>query len=221
MSNIFAEVSPNPLTIEICRNEKEKKTNTLIMKNITNDYIVYKFLINTRGVLLAKPPNSFIKPNQSISIDINILNHDLPIEDYNKTKLLLMFIKCNEEIKTIEQAKKKFQELKNENNEEIEKQETLVNLNVIDKVDEKITYINYAQLKAELNEKNNEIQKNLEIQKKKLESLVIQDKKYNKKGSKALIKNYNIDNLIFAFIILMGLIIGANFAYGYNKLFKK
>lgn len=221
MSNIFAEVSPNPLTIEICRNEKEKKTNTLIMKNITNDYIVYKFLINTRGVLLAKPPTSFIKPNQSISIDINILNHDLPIEDYNKTKLLLMFIKCNEEIKTIEQAKKKFQELKNENNEEIEKQETLVNLNVIDKVDEKITYINYAQLKAELNEKNNEIQKNLEIQKKKLESLVIQDKKYNKKGSKASIKNYNIDNLIFAFIILMGLIIGANFAYGYNKLFKK
>ena len=221
MSNIFAEVSPNPLTIEICRNDIEKKTSTLIMKNITNDYIVYKFLINTRGVLLAKPPTSFIKPNQSISIDINILNHDLPIEDYNKTKLLLMFIKCNEEIKTIEQAKKKFQELKNENNEEIEKQETLVNLNVIDKVDEKITYINYAQLKAELNEKNNEIQKNLEIQKKKLESLVIQDKKYNKKGSKASIKNYNIDNLIFAFIILMGLIIGANFAYGYNKLFKK
>ena len=221
MSNIFAEVSPNPLTIEICRNDIEKKTSTLIMKNITNDYIVYKFLINTRGVLLAKPPTSFIKPNQSISIDINILNHDLPIEDYNKTKLLLMFIKCNEEIKTIEQAKKKFQELKNENNEEIEKKENLVNLNVIDKVDEKITYINYAQLKAELNEKNNEIQKNLEIQKKKLESLVIQDKKYNKKGSKASIKNYNIDNLIFAFIILMGLIIGANFAYGYNKLFKK
>ena len=221
MSNIFAEVSPNPLTIEICRNDIEKKTSTLIMKNITNDYIVYKFLINTRGVLLAKPPTSFIKPNQSISIDINILNHDLPIEDYNKTKLLLMFIKWNEEIKTIEQAKKKFQELKNENNEEIEKQEILVNLNVIDKVDEKITYINYAQLKAELNEKNNEIQKNLEIQKKKLESLVIQDKKYNKKGSKASIKNYNIDNLIFAFIILMGLIIGANFAYGYNKLFKK
>ena len=221
MSNIFAEVSPNPLTIEICRNDIEKKTSTLIMKNITNDYIVYKFLINTRGVLLAKPPTSFIKPNQSISIDINILNHDLPIEDYNKTKLLLMFIKCNEEIKTIEQAKKKFQELKNENNEENEKQETLVNLNVIDKVDEKITYINYAQLKAELNEKNNEIQKNLEIQKKKLESLVIQDKKYNKKGSKASIKNYNIDNLNFAYIILMGSIIGAHFAYGYNKLFKK
>ena len=221
MSNIFAEVSPNPLTIEICRNDIEKKTSTLIMKNITSEYIIYKFLINTKGVLLAKPPTSFIKPNQSISIDINILNHNLAIEDYNKTKLLLMFIKSNEEIKTIEQAKKKFQELKNENNEEIEKQETLVNLNVIDKVDEKITYINYAQLKAELNEKNNEILKNLEIQKKKLESLVIQDKKFNKKGSKGTINNYNIDNLIFAFIILIGLIIGANFAYGYNKLFKK
>ena len=221
MSNIFAEVSPNPLTIEISRNKTENKKTTLIMKNITNKHIIYKFLINTRGVLLAKPPTSFIRPNQSISIDINILNNNLPIEDYNKTKLLLMFIKCNEEIKTIEQAKKKFQELKNENNEEIEKQETIVNLNIIDKVDEKITYINYAQLKAELNTKNNEIQKDLEIQKKKLENLVIQDKKYNNKGSQGKIKNYNIDNLIFAFIILIGLIIGANFAYGYNKLFKK
>ena len=221
MSNIFAEISPNPLTIEISRNNIENKKTTLIMKNITNKNIIYKFLINTRGVLLAKPPTSFIRPNQSISIDINILNNNLPIEDYNKTKLLLMFIKCNEEIKTIEQAKKKFQELKNENNEEIEKQETIVNLNIIDKVDEKITYINYAQLKAELNTKNNEIQKDLEIQKKKLENLVIQDKKYNNKGSQGKIKNYNIDNLIFAFIILIGLIIGANFAYGYNKLFKK
>ena len=221
MSNIFAEVSPNPLTIEISRNKTENKKTTLIMKNITNKHIIYKFLINTRGVLLAKPPTSFIRPNQSISIDINILNNNLPIEDYNKTKLLLMFIKCNEEIKTIEQAKKKFQELKNENNEEIEKQETIVNLNIIDKVDEKITYINYAQLKAELNTKNNEIQKDLEIQKKKLENLVIQDKKYNNKGSQGKIKNYNIDNLIFSFIILIGLIIGANFAYGYNKLFKK
>ena len=221
MSNLFVEVSPNPLTIEISRNNVENIKSILTMKNITNKYILYKFLINTRGVLLAKPPTSFIKPNQSISIDINVLNNNLPIEDYNKTKLLLMFIKCNEEIKSIEQAKIKYQELKNENNEEIEKQETLINLNIIDKLDEKITYINYAQLKAELITKNNEIKNNLEIQKKKLEALVIQDKKYNKKGSQGKLQNYNIDNLIFAFIILIGLIIGANFAYGYNKLFKK
>ena len=54
----------------------------------------------------------------------------MPIEDYHKTKLLLMFIKSNKEIKNIEHAKKLFQELKNKN-DEIEKQETLINLNVI------------------------------------------------------------------------------------------
>ena len=227
MSNIFAEVSPNPLEIDLSRKDTGKKKSSLIIKNLTNKYILYKFLINTRGILLAKPPTSFIKPNQSISIEIDVLNHNLPIEDYHKTKLLLMFIKCNEEIKTIEQAKKKFQELKNEKNDETEKQETLINLNVIsdeeqlNKMEEKITYINYAQLKAELKEKNEEIRKNLEMQRKKLENLVIQEKKYNNKGSRSRTKNYNIDSLIFAFIILIGLIIGANFAYGYNKLFKK
>ena len=238
MSNIFAEVSPNPLPIEISNNNTEKKKPILILKNITKKYLLYKFLINTKSVLLAKNPTAFIKPSQSLSIEINILNNNLPLEEYNKTKLLIMFVKSDEEIRSIDQAKKMFKKIKKENSEETEIQEVLVNLNIIyeendtnleqnsdieNKEDEKITYINYAQLKTELNLKNNEVIKNLEIQRKRLETLVSQDKKYNNniKNQGKRKKYYNMDNLILVFIIFIGLIIGANFACGYNRVFKK
>lgn len=248
----LAEVSPNPLSF--CLSDKINK-KTLTLKNITDKYILYKFLINTRGILLAKPPTSFIPPSQIISIDVYLLNNSLPLEEYMKTKLLIMFIESDEEIKSMEEAKKKFQILKNENND---KQEILVNLiinseekllknenddiqefitnliiNSKEKVEnkeenevnknEKITYINYEQLRNELDEKNKEITKNIEIYRKKLENLVSQENKLNNsmsdKGKRK--KYYNIDNLLFIFIILIGLIIGANCSCGYNKLFKK
>ena len=64
--------------------------------------------------------------------------------------------------------------------------------------------------------------KNLEIQRKRLENLVSQNNKYNNVNDKGKRKKfYNFDNLILTFIILIGLIIGSNFACGYNKLFKK
>ena len=78
-------------------------------------------------------------------------------------------------------------------------------------------------MKTELNLKNNEVIKNLEIQRKRLETLVSQDKKYNNniKNQGKRKKYYNMDNLILVFIIFIGLIIGANFAYGYNRVFKR
>ena len=79
----LVEVSPNPLSIIISRDNNEKKISQIILKNITNQYILYKFLINTKGVLLARPPTSFIKPSQSVSIEVHVLNNDLPLEDYN------------------------------------------------------------------------------------------------------------------------------------------
>ena len=241
---MLAEAFPDELSLEISNNKIQNKIPSLTLKNTTDKYLVYKFLINTRGVLLAKPPTSFIKPFQSVSIVINIINSNLPVEEYIKTKLLIMFFKTEEEIKTVEQAKQKYKLLKNEINREIEKQELLINLNVInneennnkeeEKVEEKITnfnnneeeveeriiHINYEQLKLELDSKNKDIKKNLEIQRKKLENLIGEENKTNvTKGKRK--KYYNLDNLIMVFIILIGLIIGANFACGYNKLFKK
>ena len=232
MSNLFVEVSPNPLNINISQYNNDK-TSTLILKNITNKYIIFKFLINTRGVLIAKPPTSFMKPFETVIISVNVVNYNLPMEEYNRTKLLIMFIESNEEIKTIDQAKKLYNILKNE---EIEKQEALIKLNIIkesenkegegknndneNKNDEKITYINYSQLEKELIEKNNEIKQNLEIQRQKLENLVSQDKKnMNLEGKRK--KYYNLDNITLVLILLVGLIMGANFACAYNRIFKK
>ena len=223
MSNELAEVYPNPLSFIL----SETNQLSLTLKNITNKYILYKFMINTRGVLLAKPPTSFIPPSQSVSINVYLINNNLPLDDYNKTKILIMFIECNEEIKSIDEAKKKYQILKKEENE---KQEILVNLKIINKDDEgqneeneKITYVNYAQLKSELEAKNNNIKNEIEINRKRLENLMSQENKYKNSLNNQRKKNkyYNMDNLIFIFLILIGLILGANFACGYNKLFKK
>ena len=68
--------------------------------------------------------------------------------------------------------------------------------------------------------KKEQILKNLEMNKKKLENLMEQNGKMSGKiGQK--IKKYNFDNLIMISIILLGLILGGNFAIGYNKLFHK
>ena len=239
MSNTFAEVSPIPLNIIISNNDEIKNISHLTLTNITNDYLIYKSLINNRGVLHIRNPTSFIPPSQSVKLEVQLIDNCLSKEEYNRTKLLIMFIQSYEKISSIEEAKKLYQILKNEN---IEKQESLINLNFInedenenkdnnnndynktfeDNSNEKITYVNYAQLKNELESKNNEISNILETQKKRLENLVSQNNKLSnvdRTGKKK--KYYNLDNLIMIFTILVGLIIGSNFACGYNYLFHK
>jgi len=239
MSNTLAEVSPIPLNIIISNNDEIKNISHLTLTNITNDYLIYKSLINNRGVLHIRNPTSFIPPSQSVKLEVQLIDNCLSKEEYNRTKLLIMFIQSNEKISSIEEAKKLYQILKNEN---IEKQESLINLNFINEDEneneennnndynktyeensnEKITYVNYAQLKNELESKNNEISNILETQKKRLENLVAQNNKFSnvdRTGKKK--KYYNLDNLIMIFTILVGLIIGSNFACGYNYLFHK
>ena len=239
MSNTLAEVSPIPLNIIISNNDEIKNISHLTLTNITNDYLIYKSLINNRGVLHIRNPTSFIPPSQSVKLEVQLIDNCLSKEEYNRTKLLIMLIQSNEKISSIEEAKKLYQILKNEN---IEKQESLINLNFINEDEneneennnndynktyeensnEKITYVNYAQLKNELESKNNEISNILETQKKRLENLVAQNNKFSnvdRTGKKK--KYYNLDNLIMIFTILVGLIIGSNFACGYNYLFHK
>ena len=240
MSNTLAEVSPNPVNIIISKNDDNKSISYLTLTNITNDYLIYKSLINNRGVLHIKNPTSFIPPSQSVKLEVQIIDNCLSKEEYNRTRLLIMFIQSNEKISSIQEAKKLYQIFKNEN---IEKQETLINLNFINEDEneneennnnadnnnnfennsnEKITYVNYSQLKNELESKNKEITNNLETQRKRLENLVAQNNKLSnvdRTGKKK--KYYNLDNLILIFTILVGLIIGSNFACGYNYLFHK
>ena len=237
MQNKFAKIEPNPLSIIISKDNENNNNYNITIHNLTNKYIIFKFLINTKGILLAKPSTSYISPSQNISVEIIVNNNsNLSLSEYKKTKILVMIIPYNEEINSVEQAKNLFQDLKNK---EIERQDILVDLNFtmeeiintdinknnnnkenMNNNEEKLIFENNPNTRKQLISKNEEILKNLEINKKKLENLMEQNSKISGK-IKQKIKKYNFDNLIIITIILLGLILGGNFAIGYNKLFHK
>ena len=242
MEKNFAKIDPNPLTIKITKDNENKMPSVITIQNLTNKFLIFKFLINNKGILLAKPSTSYILPSQNISVEINIYNNNLSLDEYKKTKILMTFIPCDEEIKSVEQAKNLFQILKRQ---DVEKQESFLDLNFIMEEtintdmteggeynknensinninnEEKIIFMNDAKTKNELITKNKEILKNIEINRKKLESLLEQNSKINEKIKPKSHKKYNCDNLIMITLILFGLIIGSNFATVYNKFFKK
>ena len=238
MHKNFAEIEPNPLPLIILKDGQNKMPYNITIKNLSNKYLIYGLLINTKGILKAKPSISYISPNQNVSVEINIIKTNLSLGEYKKTKIIVITIPYNEEIKSIEQAKYLFQILKKK---EIEKQEIFVDLNftqeeiidtninqnnkIIDdnniNKEEKLKFVNYTNIRSQLKEKNEVILKNLETNRKKLENLMEQNNTINEKTKRKIKKKYNFDNLIMVSIILLGLIIGANFAIGYNKLFNK
>lgn len=234
----FAKIEPNDLSIRIPKENDHNIPYNLTIENLTNKYLIIKFLINTKKILLVNPPTSFILPSKNTTFELILKTNDLPLEEYKKTKLLIIIIPSEEEIKTNEQAKNMYQNLKKQ---EIDKQEILYNLNWTmeetintdinnnnnnnDNIkennikEEKIIFENYANKKVQLNSKYEEILKNIEENKKKLEKMMEQTSQENIKDK---IKNqYNFDNLIMICLILLGLVFGANFAIGYNKLFNK
>ena len=187
---------------------------------------------------MAKPAISYIKPNQNISVEINIIKNNLSLDEYKKSKIVVIIIPYNEEIKSVEQAKNLFQVLKKK---EIDKQEIFIDLNfsheeIIDtdinnntniandennNKEEKILFVNYTNIRSQLMAKKEEILKTLQTNRKKLENLMEQKGLIIEKTKKKIKKKYNFDNLIMISIILFGLIMGSNFAILYNKLFHK
>ena len=128
MEKNFAKIDPNPLTIKITKDNENKMPSVISIQNLTNKFLIFKFLINNKGILLAKPSTSYILPVQNISVEINIYNNNLSLNEYKKTKILMTFIPCDEEIKSVEQAKNLFQILKRQ---DVEKQESFLDLNFI------------------------------------------------------------------------------------------
>ena len=240
MKKNFAKIEPNPLSIKISRDNENKIPKVITIQNLTNKFLIFKLLINNKGILLAKPSTSYILPSQNISVEINVYQNNLSLDEYKKTKILITFIPCDEEIKSVEQAKNLFLILKKNG---VEKQETFLDLNFImeeiintdivqednlnknenyfNNKEEKLILLNDENTKNELISKNKEIMKNIETNRKKLENLLEQNSKINEKSKTKIHKKYNCDNLIMITLILFGLIIGSNFATVYNKLFKK
>ena len=240
MKKNFAKIEPNPLSIKISRDNENKIPKVITIQNLTNKFLIFKLLINNKGILLAKPSTSYILPSQNISVEINVYQNNLSLDEYKKTKILITIIPCDEEIKSVEQAKNLFLILKKNC---VEKQETFLDLNFImeeiintdivqednlnknennfNNKEEKLILLNDENTKNELISKNKEIMKNIETNRKKLENLLEQNSKINEKSKTKIHKKYNCDNLIMITLILFGLIIGSNFATVYNKLFKK
>ena len=234
MKKNFVKIEPNPLSLIISKDNVNKNNYNISIQNLTEKYLIFGLFINLKGILSAKPSISYILPKQNTSVDINIINNNLSLDEYKKMKIIVIIIPYNEEINSIEQAKNLFQNLKMK---KIEKQEILINLsfsfeetidtdisinNTInnDNKEEKLNSVNYTNMRSQLMSKKEQILKNLEINKKKLENLKEQNSKISGK-IKQKIKKYNFDNLIIITIILLGLILGGNFAIGYNKLFNK
>ena len=240
MQKNFAKVEPNPLSLIISKDSENKIPYNISIQNLTDKYLIFGLLINTKGILLAKPAISYILPNQNISVEINIIKNNLSLDEYKKSKIVVIIIPYNEEIKSVEQAKNLFQILKRK---EIDKQEIFIDLNfaqeeIIDtdiinnntnitndgndnNNEEKILFTNYTNIRSQLMAKKEEILKNLQINRKKLENLMEQKSTIIEKTKQKIKKKYNFDNLIMVSIILLGLIFGANFAILYNKLFHK
>ena len=240
MKKNLAKIEPNPLSIKISKDNENKVPNIITIQNLTNKFLIFKLLINNKGILLAKPSTSYILPSQNISVEINVYQNNLSLDEYKKTKILITFIPYDEEIKSVEQAKNLFLVLKKNG---VEKQETFLDLNFImeeiintdivqednlnknennfNNKEEKLILLNDENTKNELISKNKEIMKNIEINRKKLENLLEQNSKINEKSKTKIHKKYNCDNLIMITLILFGLIIGSNFATVYNKFFKK
>ena len=122
----FAKIEPNDLSIRISKENAHNIPYNLTIENLTNKYLIIKFLINTKKILLVNPPTSFILPSQNATFELILKTNDLSFEEYKKTKLLIIIIPSEEEIKTNEQAKNMYQNLKKQ---EIDKQEILYNLN--------------------------------------------------------------------------------------------
>ena len=237
MFNNFAKVEPNPLSLVISKDSQNKIPYNITIQNLTDKYLIFGLLINTKGILLAKPAISYILPNQNISVEINIIKNNLSLDEYKKSKIVVIIIPYNEEIKSVEQTKNLFQILKKK---EIDKQEIFIDLNFtheeiidtdinntnnsndeINKKEEKILFTNYTNIRSQLMAKKEEILKNLQVNRKKLENLMEQKGIIIEKTKNKIKKKYNFDNLIMISIILFGLIMGSNFAILYNKLFHK
>lgn len=246
--NKYIKITPNPLNIIMSKDEKNSKKNYSIkIENLTSKYLLFQFLINKQGILIAKPSTSYIKPLLNIDVEIILDSKNMNLEKSKEMKVYALITPYNEEIKHKKDVKKLLEKLKN--NKNIENQmvpinikfiaEEIINTDINDNIDinnkinnnnfdienvnnnitkneESTKFINYSQTKKDLEIKNKEILKTLENNRKKLESLSEENYKSKRKD---LIKNnkYNFDNLILISIILIGLIIGANFA----KLFKR
>lgn len=235
-------VFPNPLIITKNKNSSyyESKLN---LTNLTNDYVIFKVYNNRHDIYSAKPSASFIRPKETTHVLVKRFAKDDNLSSLKNDKFLLNFYTINKIINDKEEVK---EALKAKLYNEKSKQDTMLSIVLKDQENDDFIstpvynentleeigndYIKGIQTYENLNEKlrqeSNMInQKIRELEKTigmiKNQQILKNDKEKAIKGQKERIisdKGINKKILLTA-LILFGLIIGANLANFFNKLF--
>ena len=153
----YVEEFPNPLDI-YRKNENEYYEASITLKNITNNYLIFKVYINSqKSTYVPKPSASFIRPNESIKIKVN-RNYNCALEENNKSindKFLIKIHSIEKVVNSKEEAK---EIIKNKIYDENKEQNLFININL--KNDYKK---NLIELKNQNLENNSNIDYDLDI----------------------------------------------------------
>ena len=241
----IVSVYPTPLIITKQRNSNyyESKLN---LTNLTNDYVLFKIYNNQHSLYSAKPSASYIPPKETAHVLIQRFSKDDGASKSRKDIFLLCFYTINKIINNNEEAKEALNsKLYNENS----KQETMLYVVLKEQGNEEEEettpendenklkeigndYIKGIQVYQDMNEKLRQESNIINQKIKDLEKTIgmIRNQKTLKDDKdKAIIdrkakSNINPNSnkwIIITSLVLFGLIIGANFANLYNKIFNK
>ena len=237
-------VYPSPLVITKQRNSNyyESKLN---LSNLSDDYVLFKIYNNQHALYSAKPSTSYIAPKDKAHVLIKRFSKEENKSKAGKDKFLFCFYTINKIINSDEEAKEAFKsKLYNESS----KQETMLYIVLKDEENEEIN-ITPEYDENDLEQIGNDYIKGIQIyqdknEKLRQESNIINQKIKDLEKTIGMIKNQktlkddkdraiidrkaknNINGnsnkkLLMISLILFGLIIGANLACLYNRIFNK
>ena len=245
MTANLVEVFPEPLVLISSKISNQLESN-LNIKNLTNDYIIFKIYNNQQFKYTVKPSTSFISPMEMKTVSVKRFKSEEIETSSLKDKFLLIFYKVNRVINNNQEAKEIF---KSKDYVEDEKQETMISIIIKNEKndDENDIEPNYSYNENDLNfigddynkgikiyndlnenlrKESNKINQNLKDLEKVLDMIKVQKRLKNEKDqaikeTRHKSKTDNMANIILVILILSGLLFGANLSKVYNRAFKK
>ena len=228
----LVEIFPNPLNLTPTKNTQyiESKLN---IKNLTNNYVIFKIFNNNTNIYSVKPSKSFIPPKERKDINIKRFTKEEITTKKCKDQFLFIFYSIDKIISNNDEVKDAFNsKIYNESSEQkIIISVTINNENEVDSEniydDDKNEIKIYKEMIENMRKEYDDANQNI-IKLEKLYEVIKNQNKLleekrkavssnKKKNLNNLNKSYN--NIILISIILLGLIFGANLASKYNKLF--
>lgn len=228
----LVEIFPNPLNLTPTKNTQyiESKLN---IKNLTNNYVIFKIFNNNTNIYSVKPSKSFIPPKERKDIYIKRFTKEEITTKKCKDQFLFIFYSIDKIISNNDEVKDAFNsKIYNESSEQ--KIIISVTINNENEVDSENIYDDdqneikiYKEMIENMRKEYDDANQNI-IKLEKLYEVIKNQNKLleekrkavssnKKKNLNNLNKSYN--NIILISIILLGLIFGANLACKYNKLF--